>query len=86
MFIEFRAAFIQPMIPLFTPWAEPARRGWGVGWGLVLIAPPLSGERRVCQGKRHCFRMCPGLPQLKHLTLYFWEAFKVFKAAILALC
>ena len=50
--------------------------------GLVLIAPPLSGERRVCQGKRHCFRMCPGLPQLKHLTLYFWEAFKVSKAAL----
>ena len=70
---------------LFSQWFSFLHLGQSLG-GLVLIAPPLSGERRVCQGKRHCFRMCPGLPQLKHLTLYFWEAFKVFKAAILALC
>ena len=66
------------MIPLFTSWAEPR--------GLSFNSPSFV-RRKTCLS-RQVIRLphVSWLAQLKHLTLDFWETFKVSKAAILALC
>ena len=66
------------MILLFTSWAEPG--------GLSFNSPSFVRRKTCLSRQATLIPHVSWLAQLKHLTLDFWETFKVSKAAILALC
>ena len=73
--IKFRMTFIQPMKPPFTSctysWESLPIRS-----SIIFLA---------CVGRRHCFFIWPGFPQLKHLVLSAFCTLKVCNAANFAL-